>query len=786
MRPVETQRILQREVLSAYTSNQRLMLQVSQLEQDIQRLELINNQLIAADASSSSSSSAAANVATPVVAPAGKVRAGKATKRKSGGNPVGGAVAACERMKEGGAMASTDKLKEKLDMKENLEAYSRRVNKLKTEVTAMSDTIDLASFAGGLTPSLGESSAAGQHLAGEVKPEVKFQPPDLSIKGLLEKTRIPPSSAVKHEGASATSCVLSTSSSGSAVTTTASWALKAEGKDMVNGAKKRKTVNGLIIPSARSSESGPPLLLPSQGRDSVSHSSIPGSNPSSSASSSLPASSPQEGKPSSPWGENRLSLAQDLIRFHENPVLQVAPPVSNQVTVVSGGPAVNSPGLTNGDVFYPGQVESHRLQNNYSPISRPSSQSSTEGVELPTALSSAANLIPIAQSLHARNSASMATSAFLQPTVVTAGRMGTGGLLPLSASSSSSSSSSSVPITVTVDVGAMSGGSVTSLPLSSSTPISIRASPHQQQQQQHKAAAYTGSTPLLASALAHSHTASSSSSTAQAAHPVSGTPSTHLLLPHRQQVVVQQEQKTQERKQPQVQDPKSQHVVVQQDSKTQQVKLPPLLTRSNSRSKWKQAPARAVSVDMPTPPSTPTGHGQKVVVPVSVAASNITSTASAGPVSISALLNAGLMQEHAPQHQQAQQQPAAVMTVKTQQQARRRTPRTSNIQPRLVQQVTTAAATQGGPQLVQLSNGLIPLPQSDVSKGVGATRLPLPAAATTESVVQMAMVNGVPQPVRLAGPQAVQVSNGQKGQWKFFFVCAFTRSLSACLLAVKW
>ena len=743
VRPVETQRILQREVLSAYTTNQRLVLQANQLEQDIQRLELINNQLIAADAAAAAAATTTA-ATTPTTTttsaavvgstPSGRSRCGsaKATKRRSGGSPVtptGGAA----------ALASSEKLKEKLEMKENLEAYSQRVNKLKSEVTAaLTESLDgISSLTGsGCTPvtsttasAMGEAGRAGQShphpssLVGGVKQEMKFQPPDLSIKGLLEKTKTLPNGAMKHETV-ATVAYVSSSVSSSAASSDALLqpVVKSEAREVVNGAKRRKTVNGIVLslssrPQMDSSFSSANL----QSGGNTTHSSIPGSSPLLSSSSSSPllaTSSSQDGKPTSPWADERLTLARDLIRFHETPVQQAAPPaMSSALVSMAATPMTNSCG---GEVFssaVTSSMETHRLQNNYSPISRPSSQSSTEGMDLPTSMSSAAAISRIAQSLTSQSTSLPEISGLFHQSLATGGRLGMG-LFPLS----------SVPLTVTVDVGAMSGGCMSSRPLLP-VPTALQTPQlpggNSSSRKAKAAAAFAGSTPVLTSALHAKGSSSSTYSRPQAAPPVFTTSSLQLeqkmMFEHQGQTVVHYHQPTPE-------------------IATQSVPA-----RSLSRSTGKQPTSQSTCIEVSTPSTT------AVMVPVSIATPSPTATATSG--------NHGLLVNHAVAQKPQPQRPAS----KTPQ--RRKNQRSLSAgQPRQLQ----PQAMWPSHQVACLPNGVVPGSHAhhDVAKVLGASVM----APAGDGAVQMATVNGITQPLRLtAMPQAAQIP--QKGECETILLC---------------
>ena len=736
VRPVETQRILQREVLSAYTTNQRLVLQASQLEQDIQRLELINNQLIAADAAAAAAATTTA-ATTPTTTttsaavvgstPSGRSRCGsaKGTKRRSGGSPVtptGGAA----------ALASSEKLKEKLEMKENLEAYSQRVNKLKSEVTAaLTESLDgISSLTGsGSTPvtstaTIGEAGRAGQShphpssLVGSVKQEMKFQPPDLSIKGLLEKTKTLPNGAMKHETV-ATVAYVSSSMSSSAASSDALLqpVVKSEAREVVNGAKRRKTVNGIVLPHSIRPQMDSSSSTNLQSGGNTTHSSIPGSSPLLSSSSSSPllaTSSSQDGKPTSPWADERLTLARDLIRFHETPVQQAAPLAMGSALVsMAATPMTNSCG---GEVFssaVTSSMETHRLQNNYSPISRPSSQSSTEGMDLPTSMSSAAAISRIAQSLTSQSTSLPEVSGLFHQSLATGGRLGMG-LFPLS----------SVPLTVTVDVGAMSGGCVASCPLLPA-PAALQAPQPpggSSSSRKAKAAAFAGSTPVLTSAL---HTKGSSSSTyskPQAAPPVFTTSS---LQPEQQMMFEQQGQ-----------------TVVHYHQPPPEMATQSVPARSLSRSTGKQPISQSTCFEVSTPSST-----TAVMVPVSIATPSPTATSG----------NLGPLISHTVA--QKPQRPAS----KTPQ--RRKNQRSLGAsQPRQLQ----PQAMRPSHQVACLPNGVVPGSHAhhDVAKVLGASVM----APAGDGAVQMATVNGITQPLRLtAMPQAAQIP--QKGECGTILLC---------------
>ncbi|XP_076440940.1 uncharacterized protein LOC143280205 isoform X2 [Babylonia areolata] len=700
--PVETQRILHREVLSAYSNNQRLVMQVNQLEQDIQRLELINNQLIAADASAAT---APTSIPAPATIPSlceapSKTRAGssKGTKRKSGGSPVvaeSGVVVMAdgERGKNSGsAEASSEKLREKLDMKENLEAYSRHINKLKSEVTARSNGLDTTSLAGpvpAVTQPSGESSLASQSqvsMTSSVKQEVKFQPPDLSIKDLLEKTRMLPSGAVKNE--TTIPQPVSSTAVTAACAAPAQPCVKSEAREVLNGSKRRKMMNGLTVPHSRATPTSCCHSLATASRESLPHSTLSGSNSSSSTVlSSMLATPPvsQERKTAGPWADERLTLAHDLIRFHEmagTPVVSsvesILPPI-----VSSSIDAVFSSAVTS-------SIESHRLQNNYSPISRPSSQSSTEGTEPPLSLSSATAISRLAQAFTSHSSGGPGSA---QPsTSVVGSRLG---LLP----------NCTVPITVTVDVGAMSGGCVSTRSLLGSHVVA--RAPHHSSHSS-KAAASTGSSAILASTL------SSSSSRLQAAPSAASTPPT--------QVVVQQE-------------PKPQQVVIQ----SVPAPVRPLTPRSKDKHGHTLS-SQPIRVEIPLPPvsttTTPT-----IMVPVSTA---VHGTSASG--NINALLNGTVSQTVTPS------------VIKSQSHGRSQRSR-STTQPRQLQ----PAVSRSQQQVVTMSaNGSVPMTtysQQEMAKILGTSVL---APSSVEAAgLPVGMVNGVPHPVRFAAmPPAV---NGQKG-----------------------
>ena len=758
VRPVETQRILQREVLSAYTTNQRLVLQASQLEQDIQRLELINNQLIAADAAAAAAATTTAATTTTTTTtsaavvgstPSGRSRCGsaKGTKRRSGGSPVtptGGAA----------ALASSEKLKEKLEMKENLEAYSQRVNKLKSEVTAaLTESLDgISSLTGsGCTPvtstatsTIGEAGRAGQShphpssLVGGVKQEMKFQPPDLSIKGLLEKTKTLPNGAMKHETVATVAYVSSSvSSSAASSDVLLQPVVKCEAREVVNGAKRRKTVNGIVLPhSTRPQMDSSSSSTNLQSGGNTTHSSIPGSSPLLSSSSSSPllaTSSSQDGKPTSPWADERLTLARDLIRFHETPVQQAAPlAMSSALVSMAATPMTNSCG---GEVFssaVTSSMETHRLQNNYSPISRPSSQSSTEGMDLPTSMSSAAAISRIAQSLTSQSTSLPEVSGLFHQSLATGGRLGMG-LFPLS----------SMPVTVTVDVGAMSGGCVASRPLLPA-PAALQAPQPlggSSSSRKAKAAAFAGSTPVLTSAL---HTKGSSSSTyskPQAAPPVFTTSS---LQPEQQMMFEQQGQ-----------------TVVHYHQPPPEMATQSVPARSLSRSTGKQPTSQSTCFEVSTPSST-----TAVMVPVSIATPSPTATATSG--------NLGQLINHTVAQKPQPQRPAS----KTPQ--RRKNQRSLGAsQPRQLQ----PQAMRPSHQVACLPNGVVPGSHAhhDIAKVLGASVM----APAGDGAVQMATVNGITQPLRLtAMPQAAQIP--QKGECGTILLCHLMGEKKSSMHSAIW
>ena len=732
VRPVETQRILQREVLAAYTTNQRLVLQASQLQQDIQRLELINNQLIAADAAATATTTAATTLTTTTTSsavvgmtPAGKSQSGsmKGTKRKSGGSPV---TPACSVE----ASASSEKLKEKLEMKENLEAYSQRVNKLKSEVTAaLTESIDgisslTRSSCSPVTSSIGEASRAGQShpsLGGSIKQEVKFQPPDLSIKGLLEKTKTLPNGAMKHETVATTAFVSSSVSSSATLSDVLLQSVvKSEAREVVNGAKRRKTLNGIVLPPRARSPIDNASSSNLQYRGNTAHSSVPGSSPLSSSSSSTPllaTSSSQDGKPSSPWADERLTLARDLIRFHETPVQQAAPPVMTSALVSSVPTAmITSCAAASDEVFssaVTSSAETHRLQNNYSPISRPSSQSSTEGMELPASMSSAAAISRITQSLTSQSTSLPEASGLLHQSSATGGRLGLG-LLPLS----------TVPLTVKVDVGAMSGGCMSARPLLPA-PMALPEPQFLSSSKKTKAAAHTGSTPVLASAL-DMKGSNSSNSRLQATPPVY----TSSSLQPEQQIIFQQQGQ----------------VVVQYQA-------PPEMSVQS-------IPARSISHAMgkhPTCFEVSTPSTTAMLVPLSMAAPSPTVPTSGNRGS---LINHTITQKPQPPP------PAAKPQQRRKNQRSHRASQSRQLQPQ---------TTQPSHQVASLPNGMLPASHAhqEVAKMLGASVI----APSGDGAVQMAMVNGVAQPVRFtAMPQTTQVANNQKGEWGFFCVFFFFKS----------
>ncbi|KAK7099700.1 platelet binding protein GspB-like isoform X2 [Littorina saxatilis] len=687
VRPLETERILKREVLSAYTNNQRMVQQANQLELEIQRLEIINNQLIAADTAAAAATSTPATITTTTpTTTSSKPKSGsaKGTKRKSGGSPATPVP----------LPPSTEKMKEKLDMKENLEAYGRRVNKLKSEVTAaLTESMDGIAAMSGTTPPVtpsssvaGDLSRAGQSIVAGIKQEAKFQPPDLSIKGLLEKTKALPNGAIKHEVTATVGHISSSTSSSMNSDILPQTVVKAEAREVVNGAKKRKSLNGINLSHARPAAADAGSL--SKGGNP--HSTIPGSNAlsspsvSSSPSPSTTSLASASGKPSSPWAEERLNLAHDLLRFHETPVQQATPPVVSSSTVTS----YSSP--ANGDVLTSAAVESHRMQNNYSPISRPSSQSSTEGMDLPCSMSSSAAMSRLVQTYSSRSAAYQDTSVFHQ-SVAPGGRLGVG-MLPLP----------SVPVTMTIDVGAMSGSCVSTRRLLPSTPMSHHAAQYQpymtSSSRSKGTASGPGSTQLVASS-----SRPSSSSKQQAAAQRPAVPTTSTPLTTEQHVVIQQ------------------HTAMQQAQQTMVIQS--LLRGSAPRPCARQPIWRPTSVEVSAPFST-TATTTAAMVPVSVGHP-------AAPMTFGSVITHSIPTSSC---YKAPQEPKAPSRPRKYSRSRSR----SGSQSHLPQPVPT------NHHVVTLPNGLVPFnhTQHSVAKMIGPSVIS--AAGDAPTPVQMAMVNGIP------------------------------------------
>ncbi|KAL8581414.1 hypothetical protein ACOMHN_004299 [Nucella lapillus] len=735
VRSAETQRILQREVLSAFSTNHRLVLQVSQLEQDIHHLQNINNQLIAAD---SATAAAAANnnnnntPASPTPTPTPKTRSGaaKGVKRKSGGTPVesGFVVTYGEGVgKDGGGVgeyvAASEKLKEKLDMKENLNAYSSHIHRLKSEVTAMSNGFTATT---GQLAHCSESGSAGSGghppvtLTGSVKQEVKFQPPDLSIKGLLEKTRMPPSGPVKNESAvasAAASSIVSVASSSAATVASPAAAVqpappvKSEAREVVvNGSKKRKTVNGVVVSqSARTAPSNSSAFLVTHPRQAHPHSSLSGSTSSSSSSSSwssagaavlssmLAGSQDKKNLPRT-W-EEQCQAAQQLIHLGDTPL-------SGHRNLTESSPPASVRG-SGGDAAFTSSssaADQHRQHNNYSPISRPSSQSSAEGADLPSASSSAAAVSRLALQ---EFSAGGALSSSL------------GDLL----------ASTAVPLTVTVDLGGMSGGCVSSRPLTGAhAPLQRNLTTVVTQQQgsisSSKAAAAAAAANPGSSLLASTHSLINNSSSRSMQATIAPAPA-----PSPQGV-----QK----------DPRLHQLVIQSVPPSPQ--HPPTKVR---RGGGQEHHPSTIHVEFPlsainTPPTPPTA---------------IMVQGGAHSGTLSALLHPPTPTLHHPQ-----------ATVRTQLTPTRPQHRSRGVsQPRVLQpamprpqqqQIVTLSATRALPMPLS-----VPVSQQDVAKILGTSVLtgaPPPLSSCVEGgSVPISVVNGMPQPLRYTTAAMPHPINGR-------------------------
>lgn len=477
-----TTKCLLQEVLNSFNSKQRLLEQMSHLEGEVQQLEKINNHYVNLTTNSDSISAshvhqAIAGLGTVSKKGAQKTGMAKPTKRKSGGCPASVGVSL------GGS--GDKRLQEKLEMKENLDSFSHIIRKLKTEVTAalMGEGIDGAPGSATIASSGSAATLVDPLLLqGSVssigaKEEQKFQPPDLSIKGLLEKTKTVPNSAIKQEAAALSSSHMSSPAPAGNSSVYSRISIKTEIKDMLNGVKKRKLANSDIVRHTMHQTPGVRAVDGSQGSKSesktfIQQKDIPDRNIM--ASALLPVISPIpiaqnslsnqcENTSSLSLSDKetraRLSLAQDLILLRESSFEQTLHPAHGGTSVassssdvakgVSMGAVTSDAGSLSGDKS---SAESHRVENNYSPISRPSSQSSTECAPAFPGLAAAppnVGEISVGQSLPACLTELSRPSHFTSPSIKESSpaRL-VGPALPVPG------------VTVTVGLGTVSGGNV--------------------------------------------------------------------------------------------------------------------------------------------------------------------------------------------------------------------------------------------------------------------------------------------------------------------------------------
>ncbi|KAK7508290.1 hypothetical protein BaRGS_00000529 [Batillaria attramentaria] len=687
VRPVMTQKCLLREVLSSFDAKQRLLQQVNHLEQEVQQLETINSQQQ-------------------------KVSPVRGQKRKSGGNPV--------TPVSGVGLANDKNLQEKLEIKENLDSFSHMINKLKSEVTSalIGDNVETPVTAGA-SSSVNTATPSNMSRAGGVKQESKFQPPDLSIKGLLEKTKALPNGAMKHETTPVLAYAVSTAAAVPSADKTSMQAMvKSEKKEYVNGTKKRKGFNGDVFPpaghmNAESVNRG----FSGRGRGRSAGSALNPDIPTSaisSTSSSSPNTSTVTNGPSSAWTDKvsseQLSVAQDLIRLHEMPMQQTPHPLGGASFLPSSSSVscigtVSSGSAVVANVCHD-TMENHRMEHNYSPISRPSSQSSSEAAPacpelsasvVASALSSAAvSHMPQMVIASATGGIHTSTNVFSHSNAVMGSHPGRGPtLLPVSLVSN--------PVTFTVDVGSMSGGSVSTHPVSS-TQVSSQDSLTATSSSKAAAAANTGS--ILPNN-------SVQGGTNRCSKPAAASQSLALTSASQQQ----QQQKPA---------PK------------------PAASKSSARSRSRQS--RSASN------STPVAVETAVTVSVAGTPNSIPVSSPmlplAGPGNLGALFNNHSYHQkpqHVPIQPQSQQQRQTQQRGNATQQPRQTNPQAVRTNHRMVSLSSSGVAKMSGTQ-------------QEVAKVLGASMV---APGLGAGAVQMAALNGV-QPMRFATMQPTQGPNGQK------------------------